>query len=59
MTKAHQKDLEHLKEQISTTIAPGRMSQKEALEFLEELINDLESQVEALRDEIGTSADAE
>lgn len=38
---------------IDTITAPGKMSQQEALDWLEKLVADIEGSIDALREEIG------
>lgn len=41
-----------LTQQIEVAYAPGKMTKPEALEFIEEIISQLEARCEALREEI-------
>lgn len=50
-------ELEKLYTAIDAATAPDKMSQQEALNFLEELAAELEGRMDALRGEVGDVAD--
>ena len=52
MKAAHRKIKDSILEQINEAIEPGKMSQQEALDFLDEIISDLEGSCDGIRDDI-------
>jgi len=53
MNKEHDKARENILNDVDAATAPERMTQREALEWLDELASDIEARADAIREEIG------